>query len=93
MNLEGFDDQTIEEIKETIDIFKHMKFSEEAKDWNWLKIEGSVFEKPHFDYYVLPLSKGDFHVHVGKTGFSTAYKFGIVFSSDREPLPYHHPMD
>ena len=93
MNLTGFDEATILEIHATIDIFKHMTFAKDAGDWRWMKIKGSMFGKPEFDYYVLPFGKGDFHVQVGKAGFEIAYKFGIVFPADAEPIPYHHPMD
>lgn len=52
-----------------------------------------MFGRPERDYHVMPLGNGDFHVQVGRAGFSMAYEFGIVFAAGADPLPYHHPMD
>ena len=86
MNLQQFDKETVAFIYRVIDKFQHFEFSPDARDWKWLKISGICFDTPEYDYFVLPLHKGKFHVQVCPIGKPTCYKFGIWFDREGEKL-------
>ena len=99
MNLEGFDETTIECIYKVIEFFKNIRFSPEAGDWRWIRVNGALLGTPEYQYYVLPLGKpGEeyFHVHMSRVGEGPGglcYRFGVVFrwkGDELETSAYHN---
>lgn len=93
MNLVGFDEETVHEIYDTIAIFQHFRMDDDAGEWKTIMIQGGAFGKPQYDYYMHPFGSHSFNVQVCPKGLVMAYKFGIVFEKQKEPIPYHNPMD
>ena len=96
MDLRGFDEETNAHIHRVVDRFKNFTFAPDACDWKWLRINGACFDTPEYEYYVMPLHHGNFHVQVGSVSrvpSEFCYRFGVWFerNGDRlETQPYRN---
>jgi hypothetical protein len=89
----GFDNETIEEIKEECLRFVNFKFSPNGGDFQYLNIDGSVFNNNN-NYFLHPC-KGGFGVQVTpKPRDPICYKFGFMILEENDRInfrPYHNP--
>ncbi len=100
-NYEGFSKRKIEFIKETFVLFQHFTYAEDAKDWNWIKMDGAMFSNPQYLYYIHKTSKNDgIHGQVFKkieTEYGKKMLFGFYISPKKdttllEYVAYHDSM-
>lgn len=81
-------------IHRTVEIFAHFDVSNDAGDWKWMKIDGSVFgdDTSRFNYYMHPLSRGFSVQLMHKDDASqTCYMFGMhVDKHNNKAYVYHH---
>ena len=90
--MDQFDDELqAAEIEATVNIFKHFSFACHAQDWKWMKIDGDVFGKSKYNYWVQPMKPG-FNVQVcdKRDVNGVCYWFGIYFGKD-ETFPIQNP--
>lgn len=91
VNFTGFDDATIEQIKND-----SLRFIDYEAPGEHVEISGERYGNSN-TYHVMPLGRGDFYVQVCEPGKGQlAYKYAIAFVTEngvRRVMPIHHPMD
>lgn len=89
---ESFTDIGKKYIMRTISIFQYFEVADDAADWKWMRIDGSVFglDMNEFMFYLHRISDG-FSVQLlsKKDNSQSCYMFGIHFYK-KEAHVYHH---
>lgn len=92
LNYAGFSERKIKFIKETFVRFQHFQASQKGSDWDWIRMDGRMFEQPDYEYWIYKANWG-IKVLVEKKFGINLDLFGIIIrhtvNGQMEYIVYH----